>query len=203
MSMMLTLGVCGLTFGQQATHSESSQSQTTMQQQDKDAGWEKIGTKTINLSEEKGIFNWSTDREKTISADEKYSAIRFKSKDATVNLTHVEVEYEDGKKEDLHVDSPLQANAAGKILNLENENKELDKITFNYQKDESAPQDRVQVEVWGLKSDAASGMGRSIDSELDRQKTDMDSELDRQKTDMDSELDRQRSDTSRIHRMPR
>jgi hypothetical protein len=179
MSMMLTLGVCGLTFGQQATHSESSQSQMTMQQ-DKDAGWEKIGTKTINLSEEKGIFNWDTDREKTVSANEKYSAIRFKSKDATVNLTHIEVEYEDGKKEDLHIDSPLQANANSKVLSLGNENKELDKITFNYQKDESAPQDRVQVEVWGLKSDAASGMGRS-----------------------GSEFDHQGSDTSRVNRMPR
>jgi hypothetical protein len=178
MSMMLILGVCGLTFGQQATHSESSQSQMTMQQ-DKDAGWEKIGTKTINLSEERGIFNWDTDREKSISANEKYSAIRFKSKDASVNLTHVEVEYEDGKKENLHIDSPLQANANSKVLSLGNENKELDKITFNYQKDESAPQDRVQVEVWGLKSDAASGMGRS-----------------------GSEFDHQMSDTSRVN-MPR
>lgn len=144
-SIMLAAGIYSLAMGQQSSES-------------KDKGWEKIGEKTVNLSENHGIFTWNTDREKSINADEKYSAIKFKAKDATVNLTNVEVLYENGKKQDLSINSPVQPNSESKMVSLDSKEK-LDKITFNFKKDNTTKVDKAKVELWGLKAGSGSGMG--------------------------------------------
>jgi hypothetical protein len=141
-SIVMLAGIYSLAFGQTPQSS----------------GWVKIGEKSVNLSEDHGIFDFDKDREKTINANEKYSAIRFKAKDATVNLTDIIVEYEDGKKQNLSINSPVRAENESRIVNLDSKDKKLDKITFNYQKDESARADKAKVELWGLKS-GVSGIG--------------------------------------------
>jgi hypothetical protein len=173
MSFMLAAGVYGLAFGQATQSQSQSQTGTTgMQQSEREEGWEKIGEKTVNLSEESGIFNWNTDREKTINANEKYSALKFKAKDATVNLTNVEVEYEDGKSQNLSINAPVMANSESKVVSLDSKDKKLDKITFNFEKDESAREDKAKVELWGLRSDAGSGMGQRSGTGIDRHSSD-------------------------------
>lgn len=155
--LAVAFGLSGLTYGQQTS---------------KDKGdWEKIGEATLNLSEDYGIFDWDRDRIESVSANEKYSAIKFKAKDAKVNLTNVEVEYENGKKEDLKLQSSLNVNSESKALPLDTR-QELDKVTLNFLKDESARADKAVVEIWGLKS-GASGMGQrdqDADINIDRKK---------------------------------
>jgi hypothetical protein len=158
LGIMIFAGAYGLTFGQQGSTSQS-QTQSQSQGSSQNTKWEKIGEKTVDLKSDHGIFDWNKDREKSINADEKYSAIRFKAKDANVDLTNVQVEFDNGKKQDLNVNSPVQANSESKILNLENQG-ELDKITFNYKKDATASADKAIIEVWGLKSSQSSGMGQ-------------------------------------------
>ena len=81
-------------------------------------------------------------------------------------MTNVEVQYEDGKKENLSINSPLRANSETKVVHLGSDDKKLDKITFNFRKDEMAKEDKAKVELWGLKADDVSGMGkRDIDAE--------------------------------------
>ncbi|HLN54509.1 MAG TPA: hypothetical protein VK207_00880 [Bacteroidales bacterium] len=155
--LAVAFGLSGLTYGQQTS---------------KDKGdWEKIGEATLNLSEDYGIFDWDRDRIESVSANEKYSAIKFKAKDAKVNLTNVEVEYENGKKEDLKLQSSLNVNSESKALPLDTR-QELDKVTLNFLKDENARADKAVVEIWGLKS-GASGMGQrdqDADINIDRKK---------------------------------
>jgi hypothetical protein len=196
LSIMIAAGLFGLVSGQ-VTQSQSTESKD----QDKKDGWEKIGEKTVNLSEESGIFNWDTDREKTINANEKYSAIKFKAKDATVNLTNIEVEYEGGKKQDLSLIGPVMANSESKVVKLESGDKKLDKITFNYKKDVTAIEDKVKVELWGLKADAASGMGQrdkdlDIDVDVDRMMGDT-SMMDHHNTKPKSHTDMDRTDADK------
>jgi hypothetical protein len=175
-SIMLAAGISSLAFGQssQSSQSQSSQSQSGSQkdrtltmQNDKDqAGWVKIGEKTVDLDQDKGIFDWNTDREKTINANEKYSAIKFRTKDSNVNLTNVEVQYENGRKQDLTVNSPVMVGSDSKPLTLDQSQK-LDKVTFGFAKGATAgEEDKAKVELWGLKANAAgrSGMGTSSDS---------------------------------------
>jgi hypothetical protein len=156
LGMMMFAGVYGLSFGQQGSNSNSnSQSQSSSSE----AKWEKIGEKTVDLKSNQGIFDWNKDREKSINADEKYSAIRFRAKDAPVDLTNVQVQFDNGKRQDLNVNSPVKANSDSKVLTLDNQG-ELDKITFNYKKDENTSADKAMIEVWGLRSSGNSGMGQ-------------------------------------------
>ena len=151
-SVLLAFGIMSLAMGQQAS-------------QAKDADWVKIGETTINLSEDYGIFDWDRDRVETVNANEKYSAVKFKAKDAKVSLTNVEVQYANGKKEELKVNTPIDAKTESKQFPLDTR-QELDQVTFNFLKDETAGKDKTVVEIWGLKSGAA-GMGKGTDTETD------------------------------------
>jgi hypothetical protein len=144
LSFILIAGVYGLAFGQQGAQPNVT---------DDAADWVKIGEKTVDLSMDYGIFDWNLDREKTVNANEKYAAIKFKAKDATVSLKNVEVEYEDGKKQELSLNSAVKVNSESKVINLNNQ-KELDKITFNFMKDETREADKAKIEIWGLKTDS-------------------------------------------------
>lgn len=176
--LAVAFGFAGLTYGQQASSS-------------KDKGnWEKIGEATLNLSEDYGIFDWDRDRVETVNADDKYSAIKFKAKDAKVNLTNVEVQYENGKKEDVKLQSSLNVNSESKSLPLDTR-QELDKVTLNFLKDENARADKAVVEIWGLKT-GASGMGQrdqDADIHLEKNKKDKDNDVDR-KVKRDKDHDR-------------
>lgn len=151
-SFMLATIFSGLIAIGQAETRSSSQSDNSKE------GWVKIGEKTVDLDENQGIFDWNNDREKTINAGEKYSAIRFRAKDAPVKMTNIEVKYDDGQKQNLSINSPVEVNSDSKVVSL-NEDKKLDKITFNYQKDASARADKAKVEVWGLRAQTSGGMG--------------------------------------------
>lgn len=152
MIVFIAVGFMSMAYGQQGSQS-------------KDAGWEKIGQTTINLTEDYGIFDWDRDREESISANDKYSAIKFRVKDAEVNLSNVEVEYDNGKKENLKLDSSIDANTDSKQMKLDTR-QDLDKVTFNFLKNENAPKKEAVVEVWGLKA-GASGMGQGKDIDVD------------------------------------
>lgn len=170
LSIMLVAGVYGLAIGQQG--STSGQQGSTSGQQGSTSksndNWVKIGEKTVDLSQDHGIFNWDTDREKSINANDRYSAIKFRAKDAPVSLTNVEVVYDNGKKSDLSINSPVQVNNESKPVTLDSKER-LDKITFNYSKNESAGQDKAKIELWGLKAGSTSGMGQSDQSGMGSQ----------------------------------
>ncbi len=167
--VLFIIGFFGLSYGQQASQS-------------KDKGdWVKIGETTLNLSQDYGIFDWDRDRIETVNANEKYSAIKFKAKDSKVSLTNVEVQYDNGKKEELRIETPIEANNESKMLKLDTR-EDLDKVTFNFLKDERAAADKAVVEIWGLKA-AGSGMGQrdiETDKELDRDlQRDMQKDIDK------------------------
>lgn len=184
LSIILVAGVYGFAIGQQGSQSQSSsQSQASAN----DPNWEKIGEKTVDLSSDKGIFNWNTDREKTVRADEKYSAIKFKAKDAPVNLTNVQVEYENGQKQDLSINAPVQVNSDSKVISL-NSQSDVDKITFNYSKNESAGTDKAKIEVWGLKSNSSQGMGKRSGTDVDKDLNDVHHDVQKGAKDMDRDV---------------
>ncbi len=152
MSILIAAGILSLTYGQQSSQS-------------KDTGWEKIGQTTLNLTEDYGIFDWDRDREETVNANERYAAIKFKAKDAKVNLSSIEVQYDNGKKENLKLKSSIDANSESKQLKLDTR-QDLDKVTFNFLKGENPSADNAIIEVWGLKA-GSSGMGQGTGIDVD------------------------------------
>lgn len=158
MSIMMAVGLISLVSAQQTSQSKSTAD---------NAKWEKIGQTTINLSENYGIFDWDRDRVETVKASDKYSEIKFRAKDSKVNLTDVEVQYGNGKKEDLKLDASISADADSKPLKLDTR-EDLKKVTISFLKDDSAPKDeKAVVEVWGLKDTSVSGMGLDKDKDMD------------------------------------
>jgi len=158
LSIMLIAGVYGLALGQQGSESKATST---------GEGWVKIGEKTVDLSQDHGIFTWDTDREKTINANDRYSAIKFRAKDAPVNLTNVEIVYDNGKKSGMNINSPVQVNSESKPVSLDSK-EQLDKITFNYSKNESVSEGKAKIELWGLKAGSSSGMGKTDQSDVNR-----------------------------------
>jgi hypothetical protein len=182
MSFLLAAGIYGLVSGQ-STQTPSSQSQpgtssSTSMQSDKDS-WQKIGEKTLDLSKDREILDCSADLDASVAANQKFSAIKFKAKDGTVNLTDVELEYEGGTKQKVTFDTPIRAESESKVVALNNKDQKLDKINFNFKKptgQASAGQStKVKVELWGMKEkSSSSGMGsspssRPIDTSMYRQ----------------------------------
>ncbi len=174
LSIMLIAGVYGIAFGQQGSVSKSTS-------QGSNENWVKIGEKSVDLKQEQGIFNWDTDREKTINANERYSAIKFKAKDAPVNLTNVEIVYDNGKKSGMGINSSLQANSESKPVSLDSK-EQLDKVTFNYARNESASVGKAKIELWGLKAGAASGMGQGDEAGSRRDQSDRSSTREQKST---------------------
>ncbi|HLN20891.1 MAG TPA: hypothetical protein VK213_07360 [Bacteroidales bacterium] len=151
LSILLAIGILSLINGQQSSQS-------------KDKGWEKIGQTTINLSEEHGIFDWNSDREKTINADNKYSVLKFRVKNANINLINVEAQYDDGKKENLQYEKPVPPETEQQFRL--DASQDVEKINFSFFNGESTASDKAVVEIWGKKADA-SGMGQGTDDRKD------------------------------------
>ena len=143
MSLVFFAGVYGLSFAQMGSSSSSSSSSASQD-------WVKIGEKTINLSSDKDV---------TVNANQMYSEIRFKAIDEPVDLSSVEVQYSNGQKQTINVDSKIQANEESKPFTLNSSDK-LDKITLNFNNAESSSsKEKARIEVLGLKSGSSSGMG--------------------------------------------
>jgi hypothetical protein len=157
LSIMFAAGIYSLAIGQQ---SSAPLNET----------WEKLGEKTVNLKDNHSVFNWNTDRIKTINANEMYSAIKFKAINEPVDLTNVEVQYGNGKKQDITLNSPVKANSESKAVNLDTKEK-LDKITFNYKKENTAKKEEAKVEVWGLRAGTETGMGQGSKSSMGQTKS--------------------------------
>ena len=160
MSLLFTAGISGMILGQ-ATQSQSTPSQSgtsSSMQSDKDSkdGWQKIGEKSVDLSKDKDELSFNT--------SDKFTAIKFKSKEGTLNLSNVELQYEDDSKQTVNLESPIRAGSESKVVSLSNTDKKLDKVTFNFKKEagmaaESDTKDKAKVEVWGLKDKSGTGMG--------------------------------------------
>lgn len=173
-SLMLLTGVYGLSFSQQGTKNQGTGSQQGSSQEfsqeqgtsiSQDPRWEKIGEKTVDLrTSDKESFDWDTQREKTVNANEVYSEIKFRCTDIPVDLTNVEVVYANGQKQDLTMGSRLKVNSESKSLSLNSRDK-LDKIDFNFYKNDAAEIYKANIEVWGLKANKGSGMGQSSKSD--------------------------------------
>ena len=133
--MLLIIGVAcvNLAFAQKPTVVASDKS-----------GWHKIGEVTAN-------FKTETESIVVLGKDQ-FKSLKLKVTDAPINIESVQVVYESGEKEDLTVQSELQAGNETKVLDLKNSSKEIDKVVFKYKTMPSYRNEKAHVELYGLKS---------------------------------------------------
>jgi hypothetical protein len=109
-------------------------------------GWHKIGSRTIDFKNDKD--------EITVMGADKFSSIKFKVNDAPVNLQNVEVYYETGDNQKIAVNSPIGPSMESKSYNLEGGERSLKKISFDYNTLPNIKDEKAEIEVWGLKTNA-------------------------------------------------
>ena len=109
-------------------------------------GWHKIGSRTIDFKNDKD--------EITVLGADKFSSIKFKINDAPVNLKNVEVYYETGDNQNIEVNSPIGPEMESKAYDLNGSERSLKKITFDYNTLPNIKDEKAEIEVWGLKTNA-------------------------------------------------
>jgi len=107
-------------------------------------GWHHIATRTVDFK---------TDRDEiTVMGADKFASLKFKVKDAAIDLRDLQVYYEDGTKQDVNVASVLNMGAESRVIDLNGKEKALKKIIFVYRTAPNRKDEKAEVEVWGLKT---------------------------------------------------
>jgi hypothetical protein len=107
------------------------------------SNWTKIGETIVDFKQEK-------DEIKAMGAD-RYSALKFKVSDAAVDFIDMDVFYDDGKSQNIKVNSPVKAGAESGKLDIMNNDRGIKKIVFVYKTIDKGKDEKAKVEVWGLK----------------------------------------------------
>lgn len=107
-------------------------------------GWHKIGSRTIDFKNDKD--------EITVIGADRFSSIKFKINDAPVNLKNVEVYYESGDNQNIEVNSPIGPEMESKAYDLNGGERNLKKISFDYNTLPNIKDEKAEIEVWGLKT---------------------------------------------------
>ncbi len=107
-------------------------------------GWHKIGERSVNFVKDHDEFV-------VIGAD-RFSSIKFKVSEASIQLISLDVFYESGDKQTIKVNSPIIAGSESKAIDLNGGERDLKKIVFEYKTLPNQTKEMAMVEVWGLKT---------------------------------------------------
>ena len=132
-------------------------------------GWQRIGQVTASFK--------TTSESIVVMGADNFQAIRLKVTDAPIHIDRLQVFYESGDMEELHVNSELREGAQTPALNLKNSNQDIQKVAFTYRTLPNEKGDKSDVELYGLKTNSDNSnsyrsdrMGQeadSVDAEVD------------------------------------
>ncbi len=108
-------------------------------------GWHKIGEMTASFAKERDVM--------VVVGADKFAAIQIKVTNADINISDIEVFYENGSQEDIKVRSEIKNGGESRVIDLTGGERNLKKITFVY-KTVGGSADKAQLEVWGLKTNS-------------------------------------------------
>ncbi|HEY0651524.1 MAG TPA: hypothetical protein VGD65_00300 [Chryseosolibacter sp.] len=108
-------------------------------------GWQKIGETTVNFKEE--------DESIVVMGADEFSALKLKVTDAPIRIERVQVFYESGEMQELDVDTELLAGAETEGFQLDQKDRDIQKVAFTYRTTANTSGDKAHVELHGLKTD--------------------------------------------------
>ena len=107
-------------------------------------GWQKIGERSVDFK---------TDRDDiTIVGADKFSAIKFRVTDASIELIALEVYYESGDKQDIKIADKVVAGTESRVIDLNGGERELKKVVFVYKTLANKADEKAHIELWGMKT---------------------------------------------------
>jgi len=128
------------------THSKMNAQTPAIIVSDK-AGWHKIGDRTVDFAKDRD--------EIMVMGSDRFSAIKFTVTGASIDLQDLEVYYESGDKQDIQVRTPVMNGKESRVIDLNGGERSLKKIVFVYKTIANTKDKKANVEVWGLKTNAA------------------------------------------------
>ncbi len=109
------------------------------------SGWHKIGDAKADFKTER--------QEIIVLGADRFASIRFKVKDAPIDLQSLEIYYESGDKQDVTVNSPIKVDGESRTIDLKGgSERSIKKIVFVYKTLPNRQDEKAFVEVWGLKT---------------------------------------------------
>jgi len=106
-------------------------------------GWTKIGENTVSFKMEKDAI--------AVLGNDKFKAIRLKVTDAGINITDLEVYFEDGTKQDIMVRSEIKAGGETRAIDLKGGSPAIKRVVMVYKTLANAADEKAHVELYGLK----------------------------------------------------
>jgi hypothetical protein len=161
-------------------------------------GWQKIGeTEASFKKQDESIHLFGKDR---------FSSIKLKVTDGSLNVDRMQVFYEDGQMEEFDVRNQIEDGNESKAFSLKNPNQEISKVAFTYNTSANDQGTRANVIVLGKMTnteetntyrDEARETSREINRAADETEEDVDSavnnaerEVEQQSKETEREIDR-------------
>ena len=109
------------------------------------AGWHKIAERTVSFKTEKD--------EIAVIGSDRFSAIKFKVTDASIDLVSLVITYEKGDAQDVKVNESIKSPSESRVIDLKGgSERSIKNIAFVYKTVPNSKDQKANVEVWGLKT---------------------------------------------------
>lgn len=109
-------------------------------------GWHKIAETTVDFARDH-------DEVAVLIAD-KFSMLKFKVTDASMQLIDLEIFYESGDSQKVPVGYEIKSKGESKTIDLNGGERSIKKIAFNYKTVPNTKDKKAHVEIWGMKTNA-------------------------------------------------
>lgn len=109
-------------------------------------GWQKIGQMTASFKKERDVM--------VIVGEDRFAALKIKATEADINITDMEVHYENGTSQEIKVRQEIKKGTESRLIDLNGGERKLKKITFVYKTIANGGNEKAELEVWGLKTNA-------------------------------------------------
>jgi hypothetical protein len=106
------------------------------------AGWHKIGEVTASFKAEKD--------ELVVMGADKFKAIKLFVKDAPMNISDLEIYYEDGSKETVALTNEFKAGGESRVIDIKAA-VSIKKVIFSYKSIANSKDEKATVELYGMK----------------------------------------------------
>lgn len=111
------------------------------------AGWHKIAERTISFKTEK--------EEIAVMGSDRFSAIKFKVTDAAIDLISLVITYESGDAQDVKINQAIKTFGESREIDLKGgSERSIKTIAFVYKTLPSSKEEKANIEIWGLKTNA-------------------------------------------------
>jgi hypothetical protein len=109
-------------------------------------GWHKIAETTVD-------FTKDHDEVAVLIAD-KFSTLKFKVTDASIQLIDMEIFYESGDSQKVPVGYEIKSMGESKVIDLNGGERSIKKISFHYKTVPNTKDQKAHVEIWGKKTNS-------------------------------------------------